>query len=1238
MAGIRMTSKKGLSVLFLLVLGMGMVLAPASKSPAAPTALGDTTGRYLRYMSEGEYSRALDLLGSWTVQTADEYVAEVNLFRIEEIARDPHYLPNALRILENIDRRWNERGGSVHFHDRLNGIRLGILCRMGRAEEAARGGEALGYVRRFWMLGPFVHRGEDEFDKVRMNIGSFAKDFRCRGKVSFVEWFPVEAGPDGSLNMRDLYSDVRDSLYVLTADIACRKAGWCRLYLGKEGSTDVWIDDNKVFSNRRQHGYYPAQYRTDVFLSRGVHRLVLKTGNVGRNRLRISLRVVDADGVPLVSRGKLEERIPVGVVKKGPTQYFSSLNHYLQKPDREEVNFIRGYLLSRAGLNSEKDQEAIHAFARVRDSSQFFPAALLYGVFEEGSREKREAGLHTCLRCEPRNIRALEELAQYRIRDGFLYEANPLIDAMNKVNPDSAIPLWLQGSLFMKMEWDYEAERVADRLDELDLHCDAHKLRAAIYMNRGKYRKAASHLHELYRCDRGDGSILDNLLTALEKSGQYETAVDLISGTLRHHPRNVFLRLRLAGIAANTGKQDLALAALSSALKISPRNPEALIRTGLFYHKRGKTFLARSFLQRALEQDPNNFSLKQYYTLLFPKTDELDKFRIKDDLDNLVKKAQAYRDEPAVCLLDEKAIRVQEDGSFEKEVRKVYKINDTSLIERFSRQYIVINPKTDYIEKFECVVHNGSNRVESREKHVRSLSDPESRLYYDLEAHIIPVSSLQKGSILTFRYHVKSRSGEAFKNYYGEKITLGGDLRVMTTNIIMSFPESRHIYCHVKGIDGKSILYEKAGQRDVYQVRLLNSEGLKKEPAMPPSGDLLPAVYFTSFKNWDELYRWYHSLLANRIMLSDEMRKVARSLGKGFMKPDEKIRRIYNHVNGVVRYVGFEFGIGGIQPRRSDDTYHSRMGDCKDISLVLVAMLREAGLDARLTLLRTADKGETNTDVPYLGDFNHAICYVNINGGIFLDGTAKHCGFMELPDDDYGVNALVLSDRGYNFINTGTGKSDYNLESVMTEVYLMSDGDATVKRRLIKQGGVFAPSARYGLLNREKMLQNLSRYWNDMYTGSRIKNLLHRSLSVDAPVVYEYDAEIPSFAQRLDGQLLFRTTLFPSNMYRSYGMLKTRKHPLRLANKRETHDRVIYHLPKGYKVYRMPDNGTLSTDNYEARFKYSLDEKMGTVALAVMVKYRGKTVSTRDYQNFREFTRFISKKENEIIVLIRDGH
>ena len=51
-----------------------------------------------------------------------------------------------------------------------------------------------------------------------------------------------------------------------------------------------------------------------------------------------------------------------------------------------------------------------------------------------------------------------------------------------------------------------------------------------------------------------------------------------------------------------------------------------------------------------------------------------------------------------------------------------------------------------------------------------------------------------------------------------------------------------------------------------------------------------------------------------------------------------------------------------------------------------------------------------------------------------------------------------------------------------------------------------------------------------------------------------------------------------------------------------------------------------------------MDEKMGTVALAVMVKYRGKTVSTRDYQNFREFTRFISKKENEIIVLIRDGH
>ncbi len=81
----------------------------------------------------------------------------------------------------------------------------------------------------------------------------------------------------------------------------------------------------------------------------------------------------------------------------------------------------------------------------------------------------------------------------------------------------------------------------------------------------------------------------------------------------------------------------------------------------------------------------------------------------------------------------------------------------------------------------------------------------------------------------------------------------------------------------------------------------------------------------------------------------------------------EKMRKIFNHVNSSIRYVGFELGLGGLQPRNADLTYATRMGDCKDLTLVLISMLRKAGIDARMALVRTRERGELDRSIPFIG-------------------------------------------------------------------------------------------------------------------------------------------------------------------------------------------------------------------------------------------------------------------------------
>lgn len=82
-------------------------------------------------------------------------------------------------------------------------------------------------------------------------------------------------------------------------------------------------------------------------------------------------------------------------------------------------------------------------------------------------------------------------------------------------------------------------------------------------------------------------------------------------------------------------------------------------------------------------------------------------------------------------------------------------------------------------------------------------------------------------------------------------------------------------------------------------------------------------------------------------------------------------------------------------------------GDCKDKASLLYTMMREAGIDARIALVRTRRNGSINDLPASLAVFDHAIAYVP-EFDLYLDGTAENNGTMELPTQDQGVTVLVV--------------------------------------------------------------------------------------------------------------------------------------------------------------------------------------------------------------------------------------
>ncbi|MBI3191681.1 MAG: transglutaminase family protein, partial [Pedosphaera parvula] len=88
-----------------------------------------------------------------------------------------------------------------------------------------------------------------------------------------------------------------------------------------------------------------------------------------------------------------------------------------------------------------------------------------------------------------------------------------------------------------------------------------------------------------------------------------------------------------------------------------------------------------------------------------------------------------------------------------------------------------------------------------------------------------------------------------------------------------------------------------------------------------------------------------------------------------------------------VRDTGVEFGEAALIPRTPTETLTRKYGDCKDQATLLIALLREAGVEAHVALLSTGPGPDVERELPGLGAFDHAIVYVLGKPPLWIDPT-----------------------------------------------------------------------------------------------------------------------------------------------------------------------------------------------------------------------------------------------------------
>jgi hypothetical protein len=488
-------------------------------------------------------------------------------------------------------------------------------------------------------------------------------------------------------------------------------------------------------------------------------------------------------------------------------------------------------------------------------------------------------------------------------------------------------------------------------------------------------------------------------------------------------------------------------------------------------------------------------------------------------------------------------------------------------------------------------------------------------MYYDTRALVVVFPSLLPGDSIELRYRVDDvAQRNLFADYYGDLHMLAGFEPRAHVEYVLITPAARTFYfnkpsmtlAHTQNVEGS---------RRIDRFVADNVPAVRAEPAMPGLTEVLPYLHVSTYQTWNDVGRWWWGLVHDQLYADDHLKRTVAQLKQGAKDERELVERIYGWVIDNTRYVALEFGIHGFLPYRVPEVVRRGFGDCKDKASLIYTMLREAGVDARLVLVRTRRNGNIDEVPASLAVFDHAIAYVP-SLDLFLDGTAEHSGTRELPAGDQGVMVLVVGPKGAELKRTPVLPASTNLRERKTHVELAADGSGTasVDEHI---SGVQAASYRSTFEAPGTQRDRLTRQLSNSYPGLTLEDFKFEGLTTpEKEVTLRYKVKAPVLARQEDGELRAPATAL-GDLLREYASSTTRKYPVDLGVPNIYREERTLRPPPGAKVRHVPHGGEV-----KSRFgslEMSLVQRDNEVASKVVLTLLVDRVEPREYPEFRRF-------------------
>jgi len=557
--------------------------------------------------------------------------------------------------------------------------------------------------------------------------------------------------------------------------------------------------------------------------------------------------------------------------------------------------------------------------------------------------------------------------------------------------------------------------------------------------------------------------------------------------------------------------------------------------------------------------------------------------------------------------------------------------------EAFSEIHIDYDSTYEKVElEYARTIKPDGTIAEVGSRHIRDVSKYLNfPLYSNARVYIISFPEIVEGASIEYKVRIYSHQLINKKDYITSYPVQASE-PIIAENFSIELPKDKTL--NIKTLNDK---YNDFGANLKPQVQLKDDRitynwqfkdipQIIPEPNMPPDVEINPAMLISTFSDWQNIYQWWWSLAKDKIKADSAIKDKVSQLTKGLVSEEDRIRAIYNFCAQKIRYVAVEYGQAGYEPHNASDIFRYKYGDCKDQSILLVAMLKEAGFTAWPVLISTKEYYSLNVDFPAVF-FNHCIAAVSLKDKVvFLDPTAQTCAFGDLAGDDQGRKVLIFKEDGYEIQDTPLYSNQHNLIRQVLNIKINSDETISAQKNIFTYG-IYDQAQRFWLLYTQPELieEALKEKIQDISIGAKLESYEIKNLEdLNIPVILNYAFKGPEYFTaagnlRILPQLTGLDASLVAKDSRKYaidfGILDTKETDLEIE------------IPPNFIIRYIPDN--VAEESPWLNFSVDYNHKDGKLYFRQKTELKKTLIFESEYTEFKNFFEDLAKKTKQRIVL-----